>query len=301
MTYDKKFQIDKTIIDILEKKQIEFRTILKSTIQFILTLELEFKENMEQILLEVIEKYRDYTMIPLSNSYKAKSSFFTKEQDNVYNSISSEKRKYIINELMSIAINNSSYINVINKKIEIKQDNIINEFTLKYFLAFKKEEIIYQEMIITIMKSLLFKGARLLNKSLLVDSYYKELLTLIMEQCNLKNDAYEYLMNPHIAEFINEELGKIFFIMNIEYNMSLKDESENFRKWKSKYEPILENKYKNSLSNFIQGEFNFPDIDIEIQIEEFYNFLDGIHPTAKEKTLIHNTWTKMMQNLLING
>ncbi|WP_412725728.1 hypothetical protein [Arcobacter sp. 15-2] len=301
MTYDKKFQIDSVIIDLLKTKRIEFRTILKNTIQFIFVLNNEFKENTEKLLIDIIKEYRDYTMISLSNKYKVKSSFFTNEQDKAFNSISSKNRKYIINELISIAINNSSYINVVEKKTNIEKDNIINDFTLKYFRSFIKEKSIYQEMIIVIMKSLLFKMNRIIEKSLLVESYYKELLILIMEQYNLKNEAHEILKNPHLSKFIYEELGKIFFIMNIEYNMSLKNECENFRKWKSKYEPILEKQYHNNLNEFIKNELNLSTKNIENSLEELYFFIDGMHPTQKEKALVQETWFMFMQNLYISG
>ena len=64
---------------------------------------------------------------------------------------------------------------------------------------------------------------------------------------------------------------------------------------------ILEKKYKNNINNFIKYELNLANINIENQIEEFYTFIDGMHPIEKEKTLIQNTWTKFMQNLLANG
>lgn len=301
MTIDKKFQIDNTIINVLEEKCIDFRTILKSTVQFILAIELYIQSNTEKILLNIIDEYKSNTMIPMSDNYKTKSSFFTKEQDNAFNNISSKNRKYILNQLISIAINNNSYINVTNKEIKIKQDNIINELTLKYFMAFTKEDELYQKDIISLMKSLLFKINRIKNKDLLVDSYYKELLLIVFEQYENKTEDNEILMNPFIANFIYEELGKIFFLMNIEYNMSLKDESDNFRKWKSKYEPILEENYNNNIKEFITNELNLSTINTEKQIKEFYLFLDGIHPTQKEKALIQDTWLKFMQNLLISG
>jgi len=296
MTIDKKFHIDTTIVELLKEKNIDFRTILKSTIQFILAIEWEIGENTEKILLNIIDKYRNYTLKQLSNTYKSKSSFFTKEQDRIYNKISLKNRKFILNQLISIAINNSSYINVVYKKIEVKQDPIINEYTLKYFTSFIKEEKIYQEMIIGLIKSLLLKLNRNKNKKLIVDSYYKELLLLTFEQYNKKDEGIEILKNSLVQEFLYQEFGKIFFIMNILYNMSLQNESKNFRNWKSLYEPILENKYNNDINYFIKSELNLFKYDNKNQIEEFYSFLNEIHESEKEKFLIYNTWKKFREN-----
>ena len=288
MTIEKKFKIDTTIIEILEKKNIDFRTILKSTIQFICAIDWCIEKDTEEILINIINTYSDYTLYAMSNKYCNKSSFFTKEQEKVYKKISSNNRKYILNELISISLNNSSYINVIDIQINtITQDHIINKFTLQYFTSFTKESKDVQYIIIGMMKSLLFKINRVINKNLVVESYYKELLILIFKEYKIKNEAIEILKNPVVTEFVYEEFGKIFFIMNIVYNMSLKNESEHFRKWKYKYEPILEQKYNNNIDKFIENEINLStNISEEQQIEEFIYFMNEMHPSKKERFIL---------------
>jgi hypothetical protein len=287
MTINKKFQIDTTIIKLLENKNISFRSILKSTIQFIFALDtfLEHRDDTETILLDVITEYKLYTTIAMTNTYKSQSSYFTQEQEKTYNKISSKNRKYIINQLLSISINNNSYTNVINTKIRIEQDNIINEITLKYFTYFKKHSEL-KSTIIVLMKSLLFKLNRLQTKKIMVDSYYKELLIIIFNEYNDETNATEILKNPFICNFIYQELGKIFFIMTIEYNMTMRNESHNFRQLKYKYEQILENKYNNNLNKFIENELNLAKIDIEKQKNEFFDFYTAMHPHYKELTVI---------------
>jgi hypothetical protein len=285
MTINKKFQIDTTIIECLNKKNIDFRTILKNTIQFILMIENELKHETEQTLLEIIYEYSDYTTNKLSHKYIIRSSFFTKEQDRVYNLISRNNRIYILNELISIAINNNNYYNIIEEDIIISKDNIINNSTLNFFLAFKKEEKIYIEIIIGIMEALLFKHERVFEKNLFVDSYYKELLLIIFKKNYL--NSIEPLLNYNVGKFLYEELGKIYFFMNIEYNMSLKNKSKNFRKWKSKYEKILINKYNNNIDDFKKNEIIVEEnLSLREQKDEFYGFLNSMLAYTKEQVLL---------------
>jgi hypothetical protein len=291
MLIDKKFKIDTVLLEVLEKKDIGFREILKNTMQFITMINWYIKKDTEAILLEIIEQYKNYTLIPLSKKYKAKTTFLTQEQSITYNTIYPESRTKIMNELISIAINNSNYINVTNKKLEVKKDILINQTTLDYFLSFDKNN---QEFIICMMKSLLFKLGRVKNNSLLVESFYAELLCNIFKEND--DNADELLLNVYENNFLYEEFGKIFFVMNIMYNMSLKNESKSYRKWKSKYEPILERKYQNNLNDFIKNEINLSKMDKTKELEELFYFMNEMHPQFKEREVFKISWNLFIQN-----
>jgi len=300
MRYEKKFKIDVTINELLDKKNIDLTIITRSYIHFIFVVDKFLQKNTEAVLLHIIENYQKNTIIPLSDKFKYKSINITKEQDIIYNKISRNNRTFILNQLISIAINNSLYINVIDKKTDIKYHDIINKYTLDFFTSFIKCEEIYKELIIGLMQSTLYK-LNVSNKKLKNSYYFNELLVLIFKQYGKEKDGYEILENPAINNYLYNELGKIYFIMNIEYNMSLANLSENFRKWKSFYEPILENKYKNNIDKFIKNEFNFPINTTEkIQKDAFFNFFYDIHDgSAKERELFTILLNKY--NTLING
>jgi hypothetical protein len=105
------FYIDQTLIKICKKKQINIHQLIKNTTQFLLLLNKTIDEDIENLLNNIIEEYKYATREELSLTYKKIQPKIAPEQKKIYQEISVKNRKIILNQILSIAINNSKYIN----------------------------------------------------------------------------------------------------------------------------------------------------------------------------------------------
>lgn len=303
MNLQKEFQIDFTLIKCLEKKNLSPILIIKSTFHFITTLHNEIDNMEDELLLNIIEEYKEFTVIPLSNKNKRVIVTLTKNQNKLYNKISRENRVYIINNLISISINNSNYTNHIFKNIDIKKDIIINDFTFFFFLSFKNETLFYKEIIVTLMKSLLFKLHSGIEKKFLDNIYYKNLIIKILKQYEKECCSYEYLENPKQLYYTYEGLGKIYFIMACFYNLKITDSRMYFKKYHYQYEKkiifeneqILISKYNNDLNKFIKNELELSKENPMIQFEQLKYFLWEMHPREKETFIVNTALSRFLE------
>ena len=97
MSIRSEFSIDKTLITICEKQKINIKVLIKNTMQFLLLLNKSIDDNIENLLNNIIEEYKNSTRIPLSLSYKKESLNIAPEQKELYQNISLENRKMILN------------------------------------------------------------------------------------------------------------------------------------------------------------------------------------------------------------
>jgi hypothetical protein len=107
------------------------------------------------------------------------------------------------------------------------------------------------------MEAILMKLKNIINKKAILPSYYINLTREIFEDYQVDKNMLGYLKNYVVASFLQQELEKIYFIMNIKYNMRLKNKSDYLRSHKSKYEKLLLDKYNDNLNKFIDNEISF--------------------------------------------
>lgn len=294
------FHIDFTLVEIIKKKDITYREIIKSALQFIWTLDKEYSSQLccnkntltpNEILEEVIAFYAPYTLTQLSNKYKSVGTFLTPEQKKSYTNISKKKvNDYFLNSLISIAINNSQYSNYQFQK-EIKNDIIINKFTLDFFLSFQKKSDICKTTIICLMEALLFKLHDTIKKQIVEHIHFKNLYTNVLQEYFKIEDTEEYLKNPYLLKFFYEEFGKIYFIMVSKYNISITKKMKFLKTIYHKNNTILLEKYNNNLNCFKISE---PIIEKNISTIEQYNcfseYFKAMFPNPKEIQLLSIIW-----------
>lgn len=272
MSIRSEFSIDKTLITICEKQKINIKVLIKNTMQFLLLLNKSIDDNIENLLNNIIEEYKNSTRIPLSLSYKKESLNIAPEQKELYQNISLENRKMILNQIISIAINNNNYINCITNELKIREHSIINQYTLDFFLLNEYTE----EENISSLELILKKLNRIITKDAIVKSYYTNLISEIFKAYKIDGNLLKYIDNYYLLNFLFEEFGKIYVVLNIKYKMSLKDKDRYLRNFKSKYKDLLI-KYEYDIELFVKNELNFAkNISKEIEVKEFLQFFSDI-------------------------
>lgn len=267
-----KYKIDETLIKVCKDKNLNIRIIIKSTTQFIKTLDMYIDQNIEKLLNQIIDDYKDYTNKKLLYKYKNVYIKTTDNQKLSYQKIGKENRVKLLNEIISISINNKDYNYNLYKFKSIKYHNTINRYTLNFFL--NKE---YQKENIKDMELLLLMHNRILTKQALVSTNYAYIIKQLFEFYKIDQNLLNVIDSCNVAKFIYNELGKIYFVMNIKYNMSLKNKSKNLRMWKSNWEKVLINKYNYNIENFINNEIHFmPNLSKQEEYKYYMDFHNEI-------------------------
>lgn len=265
MSSKTKFYINKTLLQIAEKKNIEIKILIKNTTQFISILTITINEHIEKVLDTIINEYKKETREQLSDEYKKIWVQIAPNQKKIYQNIKELNKKEVINEVISIAINNY-YFNLSEIKY-IKEDCIVNHYTLDFFT--KKE---FKESNISGVETILKKSKSIIDKKSIIPSFYSDLIKKIFEYYEIDKTKLSLLNNYSLSIFLLQEFEKIYFVMNIHYNMSLKNKNKYLRSIKPKYEKILMKKHNNNLALFINNEINFAK-NMSIN-EEAMSFLD---------------------------
>jgi hypothetical protein len=272
MSTRSEFSIDKTLISICEKEKINIKLLIKNTMQFFLLLNQSIADNTENLLNNIIEEYEYSTRIPLSLTYKKETLKIAPAQKELYQNISIENRKTILNQIISIAINNNNYINCFINEIKIRESRIINQYSLEFFLLneYTQEENINE------LEIILKKLNRIMIKKAIVKSYYTNLIAEVFKAYKIDKNKLKYIDNYYVINFLFEEFGKIYFVLNIKYKMSLQDKDKYLRAFKSKYNDLLI-KYNNDIDLFIKNELNFAkNMSKETEVKEFLQFISDI-------------------------
>jgi hypothetical protein len=112
------------------------------------------------------------------------------------------------------------------------------------------------------------------SQNAIVKSYYTNLISEIFKAYKIDEKKLNYIDNYYVLDFLFEEIGKIYFVLNIKYKMSLKDKNKYQRDFKSKYTDLL-SKYNNDIDLFIKNEINFAkNMSKENEFIEFISALE---------------------------
>ncbi len=262
-----KFEIDYTIVDICKERQINIKTLIKNTTQFIMMIDIRLNDDLNDVLLLLENEYKNDKIKKLTYTYQEHWLKITENQKKSYQKISQEKRVNLLNEIISIAIN-STYFNFSDKKIEIKESPIITKYTVDFFLTTKNlvEDL---DAIETILKKL----HTLIHKKYILPSYYNNLFESLSEYYKINNENKFLSQNYYNAIFWLQEFEKIYFLMITIFNIPMKNKNKYLRSHKSKYEKVLIEKYKNDIESFKNTELNlyFKDT-IKQQAKNFLEF-----------------------------
>lgn len=251
INYRLNFKIDNILLKICENKKIDIKVLIKNTTQFIMMLDMTINEDIENILKFITDNYKEASRKHLEFKYQNVTVYITDTQKNVYKKILEDNRVILFNELLSIAINNN-YFNFEEKKELINEHRIINKYSLEFLLDKK-----YKEGNIECLETIIKKLKYIIEKNYIVPSFYKKLSKEIFSF--YKTDSYspESFNSYDICIFLLSEFEKFYFILNLEYNMSLSNKNHYLRSYKAKYEKILISKYNNNIGVFIENEINF--------------------------------------------
>lgn len=278
------FYIDQTLIKICEKKQININQLIKNTTQFLLLLNKTFDEDIENLLNNIIEEYKYANREELSLIYEKIQLKIAPEQKKIYQKISVKNRKSILNQIISIAINNSKYINCFTNERKIKELSVINRYSLDFFLL---NEYLPEDNI-NVLEMILKKLKRMKSQNAIVKSFYTNLISEIFKAYKVDEKKLNYIDNYYVLDFIFEEFGKIYFVLNIKYKMSLKDKNKYQRDFKSKYTDLL-SKYNNDIDLFIKNEINFAkNMSKENEFIEFMQFISALELYPLDITIFKN-------------
>jgi len=249
-----KYSIDKTLMDRAKIIKVDIKQLIRHATQLIMILDEFIDEQLENILLNIIDTYKPHTMQQLSNIYVFQYLETTEEQKKRFQKIDSNKRVNFLNEIISIAINNTkdNFHQQDKNTYSIKTHPIITQYTLNFFL-----NSTYKEDNINSIETILKKLRTIIEKQRIIPSYYTFLIYDIFDFYKVESEIKQILNNYPVAKYLEENFGKIYFIMNIEYSMNLTNKNKYLRSWKSKYEKIIINKYKYIVKDFIEKEFNF--------------------------------------------
>lgn len=102
-----------------------------------------------------------------------------------------------------------------------------------------------------------------------------------------------------LPNFLYQEFGKIYFIMNIKHNMDLKNKNKNLRKWKSQY---IDKFNKNDINIFISDELildkNLSALDMKVEFGEFLNAMLDIPTPTDFREQVFRSMSSANNNLL---
>ena len=262
---EKKIPIYKANLDRCKEKNIEPIKMLRNTIHFIVAVDMLIVEhhskithNLEEVLFEIIDEYKNYTINCLINDDKKKNIniSITKTQENSYNKINRENKVQIINELISIAVNNEDYFVINSEKLSKEyRDDIINEFALKFFIDIHYREDIPNNIksilvltYINFIESTISKLKYEKTKNLVNFNHLSELLKYYFSQYDI--DPSELLKNHLYIDSLIKGFEQLFFVVVTIHNYKVNEvDSEEFRKIYRKY-----SKYKSNLKKFIKEE-----------------------------------------------
>ncbi len=274
-------KINETLINICRNKKINIQEVIRQTYQFLMSINLyRATENVNLLLEMIFEEYESSEYISLGSSSKQIKTHVTKKQHLAYTNINRANRVPYFNKLISIVINNLDYRNQ-NFEPQIRQDQIINDFTVQYFLN-KSNNI---EILMIIMESLLAKGNFILNNSYISDTFYKGLYYRLFEE----NEACEVISNYVTAKFIQGELEKIFFCMLIVHEIKNNTKSSHgqarkvYKTYNNKYKKI----YKEDINLFIKNEIKvYNELSYMEKFKEVFEFIRAMHPSEKEQKIV---------------
>jgi len=277
------FHIDNTLHEICKKKSINFSRVLRSFFQFLFAIDRYHSEDINFICHNIIDEYKSTECIPLSEKTTLKNTHLTDAQNNAYQKIKKSDRKYIINNFISIAINNNTYSNIPTHNIlPTLESPYVNSFTIEYFMESKNPD-----NIIWIMGSLVAKLNHAIEHSYISETYFVNLYSTIFS----KSDSKDFINQYNEAIFLLKEFSKIYFCMLHHYNIKSNKVSSSSiaRKVKKEYKKLFEKTHNKDIKSFLENEVNIcRKLDYIDQVENFIFLLRELHPNHKEQYVINS-------------
>lgn len=282
------FSINKTLIDVSKKNDVAILELLRSTFQFLYILNNFHSENLYEVCKKIINEYEVTEIIKLSNKSVNIKTHLTKNQREAYESLPRHERTLILNQLISVVINNSNYSNIVYKDLKrVTRNPIINQFTINFFL--NERPIINQNLIpkqllldikIYLIESTIGKLRHTLENKNIGKNFYKNLYMQLF-----KNQSYADFCSQDLeAEFLLEQFKKIYFCMLVKYNIEISTKSNHSiaRKTKRENKIFLKKLYEGEIIEYIKNEIliddSLNDYDQKISFE---TFLREMHPDAR--------------------
>lgn len=282
------FSINKTLIDVSKKNDVAILELLRSTFQFLYILNNFHSENLYEVCKKIINEYEVTEIIKLSDKSVNIKTHLTKNQREAYESLPRQERTLILNQLISVVINNSNYSNIVYKDLKrVTRNPIINQFTINFFLNERPIVNLYiilkQPLLDTkiyFIESIIGKLRHTLENKNIGKNFYKNLYMQLFSDQSYADFCFQDLE----AEFLLEQFKKIYFCMLVKYNIEISTKSNHSiaRKTKRENKIFLKKLYEGEIIEYIKNEIliddSLNDYDQKISFE---TFLREMHPDAR--------------------
>lgn len=287
LKYITTFSVNKILIEVSKEKNVEISDLLRNTFQFLYVLDNFSSYDIYEICTKITNEYEISEKIGFSKETVIVKTHLTKAQSDAYELLPKQARTTIVNKLMSIAINNTSYSNAIYSELKkVTKNKIINQFTIDFFINDKfcnDQDIL--EIKTYLIESILGKLSHTIKYKNIGKSFYKN---LYMQLFSL-DDYTDFCFQELEAEFLLEQFKKIYFCMLEKYKIkvNIKSSTSNARKIKQENKILLKEKYEKNIEKYIANEIAIDDtLNKSDQSDEFEFFLRELHPDIKLQSII---------------
>lgn len=195
------FQVDIVLLEICKTRDLNIQDVVKDASQVVHIIDKFIDMHTENVIEDLIEEFKYAQIQPLSGEYQViYMPKISPNQKESFQKISPEKRVKILNNFISIAINNANTGYQIPSAIQyqpIRNHAIMNEYTLEYFLSphFVEESIINIEIILAKLNTLI-------TKKMALKSNYFYLIEILFELHKVDKKLLSIFKSNDVANFV---------------------------------------------------------------------------------------------------
>lgn len=266
-------KVDLTIINICNSLKIDLRSLLRNSFQLLYAID-SYYDEINYTISQIIEEHKHDKNIPLSYEYKIIKTHRTRAQNLAYEKIDHKNRIIFLNELMSIAINNSySHRRKLYSPKSIESDSLMNILSVDLFTC----PFIDTDLKLVVIESTLSKINHMIQNKYLAEGFYDHIYSEFF------NDI-EIIKNFEVAKFLSRELEKLYFAMLKLYAVPINSKSSQglARKVIKKYS----REFNGDIASFINNKISIYKNVTFIEQTRFLSFLKELHKSEKETYLI---------------